>query len=161
MPDYVPNMLRCAKCNFELERFTLNANTGAVGIGTNEPEHCPNGCGPLWRVTWEQEAQYLGKRMNEWADRAIAAEKRLADALGVLRMVNDNHRVDAGERRKAWHGPFVVREVRRVLEAPADGVPAVDVRPCSECVPLLNGPGFRCTNKCAAAGVARLDGGQQ
>lgn len=82
MVDFVPNMLRCAKCNFELERLTLNAHTGAVGIGTNEPERCPNGCGPLWRVTWEQEAQYLGRRLNEWADRAIAAEKKLA-ALGV------------------------------------------------------------------------------
>lgn len=78
MPDYVPNMLRCAKCNFELERFTMNANTGAVGIGTNAPDRCPNGCGPLWRVTWEQEARYLGQRMNEWAERAIAAEKKLA-----------------------------------------------------------------------------------
>lgn len=82
MPDYVPNKLRCAKCNFELERLTMNANTGAVGIGTNEPERCPNGCGPLWRVTWEQEAQSYAKAMNEWADRAIAAEKKLA-TLGV------------------------------------------------------------------------------
>jgi hypothetical protein len=46
-------------------------------------------------------------------------QARLDDALAVLRMVDDNHRVDAGERRKAWHGPFVVREVRRVLEANA------------------------------------------
>jgi hypothetical protein len=78
MADYVPNKLRCAKCNFELERLTMNANTGAVGIGTNEPERCPNGCGPLWRVTWEQEAKSYAKAMNEWADRAIAAEKKLA-----------------------------------------------------------------------------------
>jgi hypothetical protein len=35
----------------------------------------------------------------------------------VLRMVDDNHRVDAGETRKAWRGSFVVSEVRRVLEA--------------------------------------------
>lgn len=77
MPDYVPNKLRCAKCSFELERLTMNANTGAVGIGTNEPERCPNGCGPLWRVTWEQEAQAYAKSMNDWADRAIAAEKAL------------------------------------------------------------------------------------
>lgn len=82
MPDYVPNKLRCAKCNFELERLTLNANTMAVGIGTNEPERCPNGCGPLWRVTWEQEAQSYAKAMNDWADRAIAAEAKLR-ALGV------------------------------------------------------------------------------
>lgn len=93
MPDYVPNMLRCAKCNFELERFTMNANTGAIGSGTNEPERCPNGCGPLWRVTWEQEAQYLGKRMNEWADRAIAAEAALkAERERCARIADDDER---------------------------------------------------------------------
>jgi len=39
----------------------------------------------------------------------------LADALQVLRMVDDNNRVDAGEDRKAWRGDFVGAEVRRVL----------------------------------------------
>lgn len=41
----------------------------------------------------------------------------LADALDVLRMVDDNHRVDEGEKRKAWNGRFVIAEVRRVLGA--------------------------------------------
>lgn len=50
---------------------------------------------------------------------ASVAQARLDDALAVLRMVDDNHRVNAGERRKAWHGPYVVREVRRVLEVPS------------------------------------------
>ena len=42
---------------------------------------------------------------------------KVADMRMVLRMVDDNHRVDAGEKRKAWRGSFVVSEVRRVLEA--------------------------------------------
>lgn len=42
-------------------------------------------------------------------------DELIADMLGVLRMVDDNNRVDAGEKRKAWSGSFVAAEVRRVL----------------------------------------------
>ena len=49
------------------------------------------------------------------AEQVAAANARLADVLGVLQMVDDNNRVDAGEDRKAWRGDFVVAEVRRVL----------------------------------------------
>ena len=46
--------------------------------------------------------------MNEAAD-------TIEDLRQVLRMVDDNNRVDAGEDRKAWRGAFVDAEVRRVL----------------------------------------------
>lgn len=46
--------------------------------------------------------------MNEAAD-------KIEDLLQVLRMVDDNHRVDDGEDRKAWRHAFVVAEVRRAL----------------------------------------------
>lgn len=52
---------------------------------------------------------------DHWRDRALKAEATLGDMLQVLRMVDDNHRVDAGEKRKAWRGRFVVDEVRRVI----------------------------------------------
>ena len=52
-----PGQMRCAKCKFELTRRTLFVQSGTVGAGTSETEPCPNGCGPLWPVTWEQEAR--------------------------------------------------------------------------------------------------------
>lgn len=39
------------------------------------------------------------------------------EAMETLRMVDTNNRIDDGERGlKAWHGPFVISEVRRVVE---------------------------------------------
>jgi len=49
------------------------------------------------------------------AEQVAAANARVADMLQVLRMVDDNHRVDDGEDRKAWRHAFVVAEVRRAL----------------------------------------------
>jgi len=48
----VPGVLRCAKCDYELMKTNLYFNSGTVGPGDSETEPCPNGCGPLWPVTW-------------------------------------------------------------------------------------------------------------
>jgi hypothetical protein len=48
----VPGVLRCAKCDYELMKTNLYFNYGTVGPGDSETEPCPNGCGPLWPVTW-------------------------------------------------------------------------------------------------------------
>lgn len=61
------------------------------------------------RAGWLEDAAYFR--------RAYTEATKVADMRMVLRMVDDNHRVDAGEKRKAWSGRFVVSEVRRVLEA--------------------------------------------
>lgn len=53
----VPGVMRCAKCEFRLQRVNLYVGNGTVGAGDNKTEPCPNGCGPLWPVTWEQEAR--------------------------------------------------------------------------------------------------------
>lgn len=79
--DVVPGRMRCAKCQFELTRVTLCVSTGEAGAGGNETEPCPNGCGPLWPVTWEQEARSCWKTSEALFDRAKAAE----DALEALR----------------------------------------------------------------------------
>ena len=65
--DIVPGCMRCAKCGFQLQRTTLFMGNGASAPGDNKTEPCPNGCGPLWPVTWEQEARdwwKAGERMQ-------------------------------------------------------------------------------------------------
>lgn len=47
-------MMHCAKCKFVLNRVTLTPQ-GAF-CGDNKTEPCPNGCGPLWPMTWKQRA---------------------------------------------------------------------------------------------------------
>jgi hypothetical protein len=48
--------MHCAKCNFQLIKSVLNMHSGTVTAGDSNPELCPNGCGPLWRVSWEKYA---------------------------------------------------------------------------------------------------------
>ncbi|MBA0419527.1 hypothetical protein D7Y22_00935 [Stenotrophomonas maltophilia] len=55
--DLVPGIVRCAKCTFQLHRTNLYLQSGTVGAGDSKTEPCPNGCGPLWPVTWETWAR--------------------------------------------------------------------------------------------------------
>lgn len=55
--DLVPGIVRCAKCQFQLVRSNLNMHDGTVTAGDSKTEPCPNGCGPLWPVTWETWAR--------------------------------------------------------------------------------------------------------
>lgn len=71
---YVPGVSRCAKCGFVKEHVVLNVATSQVGapIGASK-EDCPNGCGPLWRVSWVEHCQAMaGDR-----DAALARERGL------------------------------------------------------------------------------------
>ncbi len=53
----VPGVMHCARCDFQLTRTTLYVNSGMTGPGDSKTEPCPNGCGPLWPVTWESYAK--------------------------------------------------------------------------------------------------------
>lgn len=77
----VPGKMRCAKCNFALVRAVLCMTTGRTGSGGSETEPCPNGCGPLWPVTWEQEVKDAWGGWDALLERAEAAEARLKAAI--------------------------------------------------------------------------------
>jgi hypothetical protein len=59
---FVPGVMRCAKCNFVVVRRVFSAIDGTVGDGDNKTEPCPNGCGPLWPMTWEQNSRDMEER---------------------------------------------------------------------------------------------------
>jgi hypothetical protein len=77
--DLVPGVMHCAKCNFQLTRTTLCVADGNAYAGNNDTEPCPNGCGPLWPVTWEQEARSCWKGLERMHERVAAAEKAVAE----------------------------------------------------------------------------------
>lgn len=83
--DVVPGVMHCARCKFRLQRVNLYVNVGTVGAGDNDTEPCPNGCGPLWPVTWEQEAREGYKLAEDLFERA----KRAEDALRELVTLKD------------------------------------------------------------------------
>lgn len=84
----VPGKIRCAKCNFALVRTNLYMQSGTTGPGNNETEPCPNGCGPLWPVTWEQEAREAYAVVERYFDEAQALRRAVQDAYGRLWCVN-------------------------------------------------------------------------
>jgi hypothetical protein len=81
--DVVPGVMHCARCKFRLQRVNLYVNVGAVGAGDNDTEPCPNGCGPLWPVTWEQEAREGYKLAEDLFERAKRAEDALRELVAL------------------------------------------------------------------------------
>ncbi len=61
---FVPGLWRCAKCECQVISNTLHAGTGNISAN-NEPQSCPNNCGPMWRVS-ERDA---GNRLIDNADK--------------------------------------------------------------------------------------------
>lgn len=63
-----PGVVKCAKCKFVLNRVILNMGSGTVGAGNSDTEPCPNGCGPLWPVTWQQYADMERESCDRMVD---------------------------------------------------------------------------------------------
>ena len=52
-----PGVMRCNKCDFS--RTHINAHANGMSAGESVPEHCPNGCGPMWHGTYRQQYNEL------------------------------------------------------------------------------------------------------
>lgn len=52
--------------------------SGTTGAGDNKTEPCPNGCGPLWPVTWKQWAKEMDEQAGRYFYELKAAEAKLA-----------------------------------------------------------------------------------
>lgn len=82
--DLVPGVVRCAKCAFQLHRTNLYLQSGTVGAGDSKSEPCPNGCGPLWPVTWEtwaREGWAEAERLH-LENAALAARQPVGEPIG-------------------------------------------------------------------------------
>lgn len=80
----VPGMMRCAKCEFVLTRTNLYVNQGTTGPGSSETEPCPNGCGPLWPMTWRDYATGMDKTVMRYLDERDEARAALAERDAAL-----------------------------------------------------------------------------
>lgn len=84
--DLVPGIVRCAKCSFQLHRTNLYLQSGTVGAGDSKTEPCPNGCGPLWPVTWEtwaREGWAEAERLH-LENAALAARQPVGEPVAVV-----------------------------------------------------------------------------
>ena len=81
----VPGKMRCAKCGFVLQRVVLNVTSDTVSAGDNKTEACPNGCGPLWPVNWEQYAKEKYEMAVSYSEEAEGLRERIAELEAALR----------------------------------------------------------------------------
>jgi len=125
--NFVPGVMHCAKCRFRLNRINLNVNVGTVTAGDNKTEPCPNGCGPLWPITWEQEAREGYAALEAMFERAYAAEQALAarPSSPVLQLVASKSGTKQGQDAAPAEQPQTVElldergEIRRDLKSSA------------------------------------------
>jgi len=74
----IPGEQRCVTCGFELHKLVVRAADGAIGVNAATPlEECPNGCGYLVGVTYEQG----WREMVRAAEAATVAREKAETAL--------------------------------------------------------------------------------
>lgn len=74
-----PGIMRCAGCGFVLTKNSINMAAGTITAGDSKTEPCPNGCGPLWPVTWKEQALQMRDDSESWFLELQDAKKRIAE----------------------------------------------------------------------------------
>lgn len=88
---YVPGVWRCAKCELRLVHTNLHVKSGTFSAN-NEPQPCPNGCGPLWRISERDERKAAVKDFLAESERLAAATDELSRATQELATLRDRAR---------------------------------------------------------------------
>lgn len=81
---FVPGTWCCQKCKFTLVQSNLNAIDGSVTARDEPGDKCPNCNGPLWRVTWKQEASEMMDRATEQMLMLNSGRKAARDFMAQL-----------------------------------------------------------------------------
>lgn len=74
-----PGIMRCAGCGLVLTKNNLNMSAGTVTAGDSKSEPCPNGCGPLWPVTWKEQALEMRDDSEKWFLELQESRQRIAE----------------------------------------------------------------------------------
>ncbi len=81
---YVPGQLRCKKCGCSVVSRILSMKSGTVGIDS-KPKDCPNGCGPMWKISWPDHFKDYAKGMDKILDKERAKSKKLDEEVQIAR----------------------------------------------------------------------------
>ncbi|OOV75023.1 hypothetical protein [Enterobacter kobei] len=74
-----PGVMRCAGCGLVLTKNIISMSAGTITAGDSKTELCPNGCGPLWPVTWKEQAIEMRDSSEQWFEDLQSARKRIAE----------------------------------------------------------------------------------
>ena len=88
MMVYVPGRFRCAKCDFFLTSTNLHVANGTMSAN-NAPHACPNGCGPMWRVSERDERKEAQRSYIELHEKLTASEARATAAEATVREMRE------------------------------------------------------------------------
>lgn len=74
-----PGIMRCTGCGFVLTKNNINMAAGTITAGDSNTEPCPNGCGPLWPVTWKEQALQMRDSSEQWFEELQQSRQRIAE----------------------------------------------------------------------------------
>ena len=75
---YVPGAWQCPKCKLRIVRTIMSAATGEMHAN-EETEPCPNGCGPLWRISERDDRKEAQRSFIDQCDELTKAKARIAE----------------------------------------------------------------------------------
>lgn len=106
---FMPASFVCGRCGFQLEKRTISAATGAVGIckGGEDGDVCPNDGTPLRRIMWKEAYEQCAETQHELMLALIESVKLQSHYAVLLNM----H--DGGERKQF---PCVADWIQRLKE---------------------------------------------
>jgi hypothetical protein len=76
---YVPGLWRCTKCDCRTMRHEVRVADGAFR-GLNDPQQCPNGCGPMWRVTERDAGNDLAEKVGQMGAQIADMQRQIGQA---------------------------------------------------------------------------------
>lgn len=78
-----PGQYQCPVCMFHLSSNFLNSTTGTVSPNVKDHEPCPNGCGPLARLTWREVGESCQRQLIQVSKRLFALENAWPEGLAM------------------------------------------------------------------------------
>lgn len=92
---YLPGSFVCRRCHFLLEKRTISASTGQIGVrkAGEAIEPCPNCAIPLERMTWKEAYEAIAEQAGE-INIALVESVQLQSHYAKLLNMHDG-----GERR--------------------------------------------------------------
>lgn len=88
--SFIPGQMHCAKCKFQLTKRVICMGSGTIGAGDNKTEPCPNGCGPLWPVTWKQADQENQEIIGRLCDEQRELRAQIERLLDEIKRLNSS-----------------------------------------------------------------------
>lgn len=120
-----PGIMRCAGCGFVLTKNSINMAAGTITAGDSKSEPCPNGCGPLWPVTWKEQALQMRDDSEKWFEELQEANRRIAELeareVKLPKPISVLHRRDFNDAHRAIYA-YPEAEVNAALAAAGIGV---------------------------------------